>query len=87
MSTSKCFSHGEIHPRGKVCGSSFTLAPLREECPTATCSGEGISPILVGIITALVTALITGLIVMAMMKFACNDTNRVEDGSGAKREA
>jgi len=44
-----------------------------------------VSPILVGIITALVTALLTGLIVMAMMKFACNESNRVQ--SSGKREA
>ena len=52
---------------------------------TASSLGAGVSPILVGIITALVTALITGLIVMVMMKFACNDSNRVQNSG--KREA
>lgn len=37
----------------------------------------GVSPVLVGVITALtvITTLVTGLVVMTMMKFTCNARN------------
>ena len=47
--------------------------------------GGGVSPVLVGIITALATALVTGLVVMAVMRLACSPDTRVEEGG--KREA
>ena len=80
----------KILPRSVVC-SSQSSSKLSDvslgagDIKRASCLGAGVSPVLVGIITALVTALLTGLIVMAMMKFACNDSNRVQ--SSGKREA
>ena len=50
-----------------------------------SCLGRGVSPVLVGIITALATALVTGLVVMAVMRLACSPDTRVEEGG--KREA
>ncbi len=86
----ECFGGGEIRHRSVVCSSQhsskFSEAKLEAEgMKTPSSLGAGISPVLVGIITALVTALITGLIVMAIMKFACNDSNRVHNSG--KREA
>ena len=90
MMKSKCFGGGKIQLRSVVCSSKYSSKfsggdEGAESVKTTSCLGAGVSPILVGIITALVTALLTGLIVMAMMKFACNDSNRVQ--SSGKREA
>ena len=86
----ECFGGGEIRLRSVVCSSqhSSKFSEVKVDAggvKTASSLGAGVSPVLVGIITALVTALITGLIVMAMMKFACNDSNRVQNSG--KREA
>ena len=56
-----------------------------DDVKTTSCSDGGLSPALVGIITALVTALVTGLIVMLMMKFACSDVNRVESDQAQRK--
>ena len=86
----ECFGGDKILPRSVVCSSQYSSKLSDDslgagDIKRASCLGAGVSPVLVGIITALVTALLTGLIVMAMMKFACNDSNRVQ--SSGKREA
>ena len=88
--TTECLGEGKIRLRSVVCSSQYS-SKLSDvslgggDIKRAPCLGAGVSPVLVGIIAALVTALVTGLIVMAMMKFACNESNRVQ--SSGKREA
>ena len=83
----ECFGQDKISPRSSVCHfqGSAKLNDHSEGVRGGDVKMAGVSPILVGIITALVTALLTGLIVMAMMRFACSDSNRVQ--SSGKREA
>ena len=87
MSSSLCYSQGKMMERSGACRNrlSSSLTGFQESVEKMSCTKEGISPILVGIITALVTALVTGLVVMAMMRLACSPESRVEEGG--KREA
>ena len=72
--------------RSGACRSRLSsLTGFPDSVETMSCKEKGISPILVGIITALVTALVTGLVVMAMMRLACGPDSRVEEAG--KREA
>ena len=86
MSSSLCYSQGKMMERSGACRNRLSsLTGFQESVEKMSCTKEGISPILVGIITALVTALVTGLVVMAMMRLACSPDSRVEEGG--KREA
>ena len=69
--------------RSRVCRSQELSS--QELVETKPCLADGISPVLVGIITALVTALVTGLVVMAVMRLACSPDSRVDEAG--KREA
>ena len=73
--------------RSRVCRSQglSSLIGSTDTVEKTSCLDHGVSPVLVGIITALATALVTGLVVMAVMRLACGPDTRV-DGAG-KREA
>ena len=86
MSSSLCYNKGKMVARSGVCRSQglSSLIGSSDSVEKTSCLGSGVSPVLVGIITALATALVTGLVVMAVMRLACSPDGRVEQG---KREA
>ena len=85
MSSSLCYNKGKMVARSRVCRSLSSLIGSTDTVEKTSCLGDGVSPVLVGIITALATALVTGLVVMAVMRLACGPDTWV-DGAG-KREA
>ena len=80
MSSSLCYNKGKMVARSGVCRSQglSSLIGSTDSVEKTSCLGEGVSPVLVGIITALATALVTGLVVMAVMRLACSPDTRVE---------
>ena len=87
MSSSLCYNKGKMVARSGVCRSPglSSLTGSTDSLETKSCLGAGVSPVLVGIITALATALVTGLVVMAVMRLACSPDSRVDEAG--KREA
>ena len=86
MSSSLCYNKGKMVARAGVCRSLglSSLIGSTDSVEKTSCLGDGISPVLVGIITALATALVTGLVVMAVMRLDTRVNTRVNEAGKRK---